>query len=381
MGKTKTAGLFKRGEMWHVDKCITGYGRIRGSTGTSEIEEAERWLIRKLEEIRQATIYGVRPHRSWREAATKYLLENTHKASLESDAYHLKDLDPFIGSLPIHLIHDGALQPFVLARKAAGKKDKTVNLALEVVRRILNLAATRWRDEHGLTWLATAPAITMRVVEDARPPYPLSWAEQRLLLQKLPVHLARMALFNVNTGTREQEVCKLRWDWEVNVPELNTSVFIIPARAVKNREERLVVLNQVAKSIVDDCRGNHPINVFTWKKGPKGKNRPTQSMNNTAWQTGREEAVTAYAETIGEPAPKGFKTLHLHDLKHTFGRRLRAAGVPLETRKVLLGHRNGDITTHYSEAELKELVEAVERVCNINPHNSPTLTILKRKAG
>jgi hypothetical protein len=33
--------------------------------------------------------------------------------------------------------------------------------------------------------------------------------------------------------------------------------------------------------------------------------------------------------------PKGFRNVRVHDLKHTFGRRLRAAGVPLETRRVL----------------------------------------------
>jgi integrase len=53
----------------------------------------------------------------------------------------------------------------------------------------------------------------------------------------------------------------------------------------------------------------------------------------------------------------------VHDLKHTYGRRLRAAGVPLETRRVLLGHKNGDITTHYSAPELQELIDAAERVC------------------
>ena len=55
--------------------------------------------------------------------------------------------------------------------------------------------------------------------------------------------------------------------------------------------------------------------------------------------------------------------VRVHDLKHTFGRRLRAANVPLETRKVLLGHRNGDITTHYSAPELEELLVAVNKVC------------------
>ena len=71
--------------------------------------------------------------------------------------------------------------------------------------------------------------------------------------------------------------------------------------------------------------------------------------------------------------------VRVHDLKHTFGRRLRAAGVPNETRKVLLGHRNGDITTHYSAPELEELIEAANRVCEQKSGKIPALTILKRK--
>lgn len=81
----------------------------------------------------------------------------------------------------------------------------------------------------------------------------------------LPDHLARMCLFKVYTGTREQEVCQLRWDWEVEVPELDTSVFIIPGNQVKNREDRLVVLNRIAKSVIDEVRGNHADYVFSYK--------------------------------------------------------------------------------------------------------------------
>lgn len=69
----------------------------------------------------------------------------------------------------------------------------------------------------------------------------------------------------------------------------------------------------------------------------------------------------------------------VHDLKHTFGRRLRAAGVPLETRKVLLGDRNGDITSHYSAAELAELLEAANSVCEGKSRKTPALVVLKQK--
>jgi len=74
-------------------------------------------------------------------------------------------------------------------------------------------------------------------------------------------------------------------------------------------------------------------------------------------------------------------SLRAHDLKHTYGRRLRSAGVPQETRKVLLGHRNGDITTHYSAPEITELLEASDRVCETQSRKTPALTSLRRKAG
>ena len=49
------------------------------------------------------------------------------------------------------------------------------------------------------------------------------------------------------------------------------------------------------------------------------------------------------------------------DLKHTYGRRLRAAGVSFEDRQDLLGHKSTRITTHYSAAELANLIAASEK--------------------
>jgi len=46
---------------------------------------------------------------------------------------------------------------------------------------------------------------------------------------------------------------------------------------------------------------------------------------------------------------------------------LAGSGVGLETRRVLLGHKNDDITAHYSPAELRQLLEAVERLAQTTP--------------
>ena len=44
-----------------------------------------------------------------------------------------------------------------------------------------------------------------------REPYPLSIEEQRLLFSELAGHLAKMALFKVNTGLREKEIVNPSW--------------------------------------------------------------------------------------------------------------------------------------------------------------------------
>jgi integrase len=358
MGRKRTPGLYKRGGVWHIDKQVRGI-RLCESTGASDLGEAESYLARRIEEVRQATVYGIRPRRTFRQAATKYLNEAV-KATIGDDAMHLEALDRYVGHLALNQVHMGSLQPFIAARRTQGVKTRTINHALQVVRHILFLAAGEWLDEHGLTWLETAPRIKFLPEHDRRDPYPLSWEEQTRLFQELPPHLARMALFKVNTGCREGEVCNLRWEWEAVIPELETSVFLIPAMRVKNREERLVVLNQVAFSVVDALRCDHSEFVFTYK------GQSVQKMNNSAWKKARIRA--------------GLPQVRVHDLKHTFGRRLRAAGVSFEDRQDLLGHKSGRVTTHYSATELGNLLEAANSVCGENSRKSPALVVLKRKA-
>jgi integrase len=357
MGQKVPPGLIKRGGIWHVQKTIAGK-RIRESTDTSDLKEAERYLAHRMEEIRQASVYGVRPKRTWRQAATKYLNEAT-KTSLPRDAVLLGILEPFIGNLPLESVHMGTLQAYLNDRRKAGWKKRTINYGLQVTRRILNLAAGEWLDEYGLSWLAHAPKIKLLREDDKTEPYPLSWDEQQKLFAALPTHLARMALFKVNTGCRDQEVCNLQWEWEVPIPEMKTSVFLIPGHRVKNRQDRLVVLNKIAQQAIEEVRGVHPVYVFTYR------GKPLKRMNDKTWQEARKKV--------------GLQQVRVHDLKHTFGRRLRAAGVSFEDRQDLLGHKSARITTHYSRPELMSLMAAANAVCPDERHKIDTMVILKRK--
>jgi hypothetical protein len=79
-------GLYKRfttsGEYtWYIDKYIKRVGRLCESTGTADCDEAERYLLHRIRELRDIAIYGVRPRRKFHEAAAKYLTDFALKSN------------------------------------------------------------------------------------------------------------------------------------------------------------------------------------------------------------------------------------------------------------------------------------------------------------
>jgi integrase len=190
-----------------------------------------------------------------------------------------------------------------------------------------------------------------------------------------------MALYKVNTGCREQEVCRLKWEYEIEVRELNATVFLIPwdfggrrpRSGVKNRRDRLVVLNSVARSVIEGQRGQHPVWVFS----VAGK--PVHRMLQKAWRLARHRAAEKWQELKQEPAPLGFAQLRVHDLKHTFGHRLEAVGVSDRDCQVLLGHARQGITRRYMAPEVARFIEAAESILETEQRGTIPLTIIRRK--
>lgn len=358
MGRTQS-GIYQDPQgLWCIDKVFKGT-RLRNRF--ERFEEAESWLILQLEQLRQQFHFGIRQKRSFDEAAAKYLLDHQEKVSLQTDIYLLEGLMPFIGKLTLDQIYDQTLAAYVKQRKDDGRSHKTINLGLGIVRRILNLAARSWRDENGRTWLDTPPLITMLpLIGFQREPRPITWAEQRRLLPHLADHLAKMALFDLNTGARDEVVCGLRWEWEIYIPELERSVFDVPRENVKGRKRsRVLVCNSVAQSVIEGQRGIHAEYVFTYK------GHRVETVSNNGWQRARKEA--------------GIPHLHFHDLRHTVGMRLRESGVREETIADVLWHTRRGMTAHYSVAQIEELVDALELITDERSRTNRSLDMIRRE--
>jgi integrase len=353
MTTTRTPGItiFANGRRL-IDKRYLGV-RIGVRVGEVCQEDAERRLESEMAHVKQELARKAHSLPQFTECALRYLAQCRDKRSLEAIRFHVRLLITHIGHLELRQIHDRTLEPFIAARLAIDASATTINRSLEVVRTILNRAARSYRDDQGRPWLDGLPPLLTMLTESPRQPYPITWSEQDRLFPKLPAHLGRMVLFAVNTGLRDNNVCGLEWSWEVFLPELGRSVFVIPSDAFKSKRAHVVVLNDVAWSVVQAQRGLDPIWVFPFR------GRRVNTMNNTAWQRARREAK--------------LHPVRIHDLRHTFGCRLRAAGVTAEDREALLGHANHSMAGLYASADIGRLVTQANLVMN----RRETCTVLR----
>lgn len=353
--KTRTKGIYTEADgSKTISKTWKGE-RIFNRLGRASQEQAETWLHNEIEkrerDFERRKSFGY----LFAECAARYLNESQNKASIETIAIHIVAVVPFIGHLEVEKIHDGTLDQFKLSRIADGVTATTINRALEVVRTVLIRAAKVYRDDGGLPWLKQAPPAITMLDETPREPHPLSWNEQEGLFKHLPNHLANMVLFAINTGLRDSNVCGLRWEWEVQVPEVGRSVFVIPWQFHKTgkRKKRslVVILNDAAWSIINEQRGRDATYVFVYRQerrkhhelAPLMQYHRIGTINNSAWHAAREKA--------------GLPKLRVHDLRHTYGTRLRAAGVLKEDRATLLGHATQSMPEHYAAADIGRLID------------------------
>jgi integrase len=357
MATTRTPGITVLADgRRFIDKLYLGI-RIGLRVGALTQEQAEERLRVEMARVEYEIQRKAHARPTFTDCSARYVAQSRGKQSIDVIKWHVTLLQSYLGNLEPRQVHDATLEPFVKARLADGASATTINRSLEVVRTILNRAARSYRDADGRPWLEALPPLITMLPESPRLPYPLTWKEQDQLFRRLPSHLGRMALFAVNTGLRDSNVCGLQWSWELPVPEIGRSVFVVPPEAFKTKRAHVAILNDVAWSIIKAQRGLHPIWVFPYR------GRRINAMNNNGWQQARREA--------------GLPLVRIHDLRHSFGSRLRAAGVSAEDREALLGHANHSMAGHYASADVGRLLKQA----NLIVDRSGTRTLLRIARG
>lgn len=352
MGKRKQlSGLIKRSGIWHIDKQVNGR-RICKSTGTVDRRKAEQILRHEIEWRKRERI-SLASRYTFGEAAVKWTKDNLYRKSIGRDIQDLRQVLPFLGDLPLKQVHQLTLEPFFRKRESDGIASATVKRTVSSVSRVLDYAHRFCRDEYGDPWLDVLPSFKVPEWSKPRERYYLSPEEVNCLESALSLDLRLIMRFLLNTGLRDAELRNLRWDMEQN-PVDGCYVFLLPGSLTKNVTDRLVFCNAVASSIVDKQRNLDSEWLFPFKGG-KRKAR----LSSSGWRNGRKRAVQIYQGKYLDKPKTGFETVRIHDLRHTFGERLRAQGVSLDTCGDLLGHKGRGVTAHYCRAQSPEHIAAV----------------------
>lgn len=297
-------------------------------------------------------------HRRFGEAVARYIAEYQGKDKRRAAAA-LESTAPYVAHLKCIDVDDEALQQFKEDRKAGKGQFKkpamvgTINKELTHVVTVLNKAARVWR------WIPQAPKIE-HLKGPTRLPYPLTWEEQDRLGRHLPTGWDVGAMcFAINTGVRKEELFGLKWTDLVRVPELGPDifVFVLHGENVKNGHSRAVICNSIARRAVEAQR------VWQMENGFSEFVFPTRASNRRGSKV-RDGGKTWDQAWKDAGLPTGPLTKRgIHNCRHTFAHRLRAAGVPKEDRNALLGHANTDLAEHYSTPDIGRLLEHAEKVC------------------
>lgn len=326
--------LYKRKKIYWINIRHNGQ-RIQRSTGTSDKLAAEEfhdqfkanlWRQERLEE---------KPDKTWVEAVVRWLDESSHKKSLKTDKFHLRWLHPYLSDKKLKDIDREMIEELAKIKSNTGVCDARVNRMLALVRAILNRAADQW------DWIDSAPKVRLRREDNHR----IRWLhrdEAERLIAELPVHLADMAIFTLATGLRQANVRDLKWA-DVNLESKHAWVHADEAKGAK---ALAVPLNADAIAVLQKCRGNHPVYVFTYK----GK-----SIFNVSTRAWRKALVRA-----------GIENFRWHDLRHTWASWHVQAGTSLQELQMLGGWSNFSMVLRYAHLSSSHLQQAASRVLVTN---------------
>jgi integrase len=328
-------GLYRRGDSryWWINLVLPDGRRLCQSTRCINRTDAEAYAVRLKNELLEARQQGLPGVVAWQQAVVRYLEEFADKSSLPDDRDHLKKLDPYLRNLRLDAIDMTVLQPFVRDRKLKdGVSNATVNRALEVVRRILNVAHQDWR------WLRAVPKVRM-LKEPRRRVRFLRREEADRLIAALPDHMKPIVRFALATGCRAGEIMGLEW----TRVDLERQVAWLDHGTTKNGDGRGIPLNADAVAALESTRGQHPRWCFTY-----AGRRIRQS--SSAWDTAKRRA--------------GIEAFRFHDLRHTWASWHVQSGTSLQELMELGGWKSYEMVlsyAHLAPEKLKSVAQRIER--------------------
>jgi len=263
-------------------------------------------------------------------------------------------LAPFFGSKPLQRIDPVDLREFMALKARQGRAPKSVRNYLGLLHSIFAFAQTR-------DWATDNPCkrVEKPRAEDSDPDIRfLEAPELEALLRETtedPLGSADHALYltAAMTGLRQGELLALRWrdvDWPSGRLRVRRSFVRGEFGSPKSRcSSRAVPL---ADRVATELEAHFQRSSY------QGDDDLVFGHPDLGKPLDRSKLLKRFKETARRAA---IREVRFHDLRHTFGTRMAAAGVPMRTLQEWMGHRDFKTTLIYADyapsAHERELVE------------------------
>src|SRR5471032_2803427 len=333
--------LFKRSSSrnWYYKLYPPGGGQVLfGSTGTDDKAKAQEFHDRLKADLWDQAKLGHKPRYTWNEAVIRYVADRDGISSLETTKTHLRWLDRHLSGVELRAIDRAMIHTIAHAKRSEqqvlrtlkGEKPRgktvsagTVNRVIGVLNAVLN-AAVEWE------WIDRAPVVKRAKVAAKRVRW-LTPEEATALLAVLPVHLADMAQFSLETGLRRSNVTGLQWS---QVDLVRRLAWVHPDQA-KARKAIAVPLNAEAAQIVRKRLGKHSTHVFSFR------GQPIRQVSTKAWYAALKRA--------------GITDFRWHDLRHTWASWHVQNGTPLFALQEMAGWETEKMLSRYAHLAVGHL--------------------------
>ena len=300
---------------WWTRFSINGR-RVQQSTGTTDKKSAAEYESKLKSSLWDEIRLGIKPKRTWKEAAVQWLKETQHKKTHASDRRKLRWLDQYLGALTLDEIKRDTLVR-IAESKVKESSQPTANRYMALVRAILRKAANEWE------WLGREPKVRMYKESDRRVRFLLREEADRLI-DELPMHLAEMSRFALATGLRRANITGLEW----TKVKLEDRLAWIDADEAKGKKSIPVPLNKDALDVLKRQVGKHPTRVFTYHS------KPVFQTCTKAWHKALKRA--------------GIENLRFHDLRHTWASWHVQSGTPIYALQEMGGWQSSEMVRRYA---------------------------------
>ena len=286
------------------------------------------------------------------EACDKYLEAKEATANttrvVEFERERLEVVKRYLGDIRLSSITRETIEGFQAKRRVDGASNRTVNMDVGALRRVLKRFKYWHRLEDDVKMLTEAGGAPIgRALSDKE--------QQRLfeVARSNPewVHVYCAAVLAANTSMRGVEIKHVRRK------DVDLEARALHIRKSKNEgSKRVLPLNDAALEAVKtmleraDGLGHTKADHYIWCASKHHQIDPTQPATkwDTAWRALRDAA--------------GLRGLRFHDLRHTVVTRLLEAGEPDHVVESITGHLSRRMLEHYSHIRLTAKKAALDRL-------------------